>query len=86
MPPCKIGKVAAFHDKGVLVEYWKDKRVVTMVSTNVNHEINPVISKNTNVSKLKPKTVELYNKFAGGVDSADQQMETYSILRRTVKW
>jgi len=90
MPPCKpkmqVAEVAAYHDKGVLVEYWRDKRVVTMVSTNVNHEMVNVTSKNTNVTKMKPKTVDFYNKYAGGVDSADQQMETYSVLRRTVKW
>jgi len=42
--------------------------------------------KKTNVEIKKPYAVVQYNKFMKGVDSADQYLSYYSVLRKTVKW
>jgi hypothetical protein len=40
----------------------------------------------TNMEIMKPYAVGQYNKFIKGVDRADQYLNFYSVLRKTVKW
>jgi len=40
----------------------------------------------TNMEVKKPYAVVQYNKFMKGVDRADQYLNFYSVLRKTVKW
>jgi len=74
--------------KKMIVQVWKDKRLVQMISTI--HEAT-IINKGqndrkTNMEIKKPSAVVLYNKFMKDVDRADQYLSYYSVLRKTVKW
>jgi hypothetical protein len=40
----------------------------------------------TNQKRKKPYAVVQYNKFMKGTDRADQYLNYYSVLRKTVKW
>ena len=40
----------------------------------------------TNMEIKKPYAVGQYNKFIKGVDRADQYLNYYSVLKKTVKW
>ena len=42
--------------------------------------------RNTNMEIKKPYAVVQYNKFIKDVDSADQHLGYYSVLKKTVKW
>ena len=80
---------SAFRRKGdVMVQVWKDKRLVRMISTI--HDATVVSTgrkdRKTNMEIKKPYAVVQYNKFMKGVDRADQYLSYYSVLRKTVKW
>ena len=72
----------------VMVQVWKDKRLVRMISTI--HEATIVNKgrkdRKTHMEIKKPYVVVQYNKFMKGVDRADQYLSNYSVLRKTVKW
>jgi hypothetical protein len=79
---------SAFRRKGdVMVQVWKDKRLVQMISRNHDATIVNTGRKDrkTNMEIKKPYAVVHYNKFKKGVDRADQYLSYYSILRKTVK-
>jgi len=40
----------------------------------------------TNMEIKEPYAIGQYNKFIKGVDRADQYLNFYSVLRKTVKW
>jgi hypothetical protein len=71
---------------------WQDKKKVNVVSTIHNNEtfIKTVRCKDaaTNFQRRieKPKSIELYNKFMGGVDLIDQKLMVYLSVHRTTKW
>ena len=80
---------SAFRSKGdVMVQVWKNKRLVRMIS--MIHDATIVNTgrkdRKTNVEIKKPYAVVQYNKFMKGVDRADQYLSYYSVLRKTVKW
>jgi len=80
---------SAFRRKGdVMVQVWRDKRLVRMISTI--HDTTVVSTgrkdRKTNVEIKKPCSVVWYNKFMKGVDRADQYLSYYSVLRKTVEW
>ena len=80
---------SAFRRKGdVMVQVWKDKRLVRMISTI--HDATVVSTgrkdRKTNMEIKKPYAVVQYNKFMKGVDRADQYLSNCSVLRKTVKW
>jgi len=84
----KKGK-SAFQRKGdVMVQVWKDKRIVRMISTFHDATIVNTGRKDreTNMEINKPCAVVQYNKFMKGIDRADQYLSYYSVLRKTVKW
>ena len=67
--------------KGNLVATaWKDKKVVTYLSTNCD----PTESRVVQVSA--PIVSDLYNKFMFSVDLADQKRMQYSTCRKSKKW
>ena len=79
---------SAFQRKGdIMVQVWKDKRLVQMIS--MIHEATVVNTgwkdRKTNM-EMKPYAVGQYNKFVKGVDRADQYLSYYSLLKKTVKW
>lgn len=86
-----------FIRKGdVFVISWKDKRVVSMISTLHNSITKPMktikkIKSKNNVSYKeieinKPEAVLDYNKNMKGVDHFDQMVKYYSFARKTNKW
>ena len=80
---------SAFRRKGdVMVQVWKDKRLMRMISTIHDATIVNTGRKDrkTNMDIKKPYAVVRYNKFTKGVDRADQYLNYYSVLRKTVKW
>ena len=77
--------------EGMLCLKWKDKREVCMLSTP--HD-DSVIEKRrrgrettdgTEVIK-KPRVIEEYNNFMGGVDLSDQMVLYYGYAHRSKKW
>ncbi|PSN49971.1 PiggyBac transposable element-derived protein 4 [Blattella germanica] len=77
-----------FSRKGqVLVQVWKDKRDVKLISTL--HTAQIVESEKTNRKGEKisrPMMIGEYNKHMKGVDRADQMLHYYPCSRKTVKW
>jgi hypothetical protein len=83
----KKGQSAFWRKGDIMVQVWKDKRLVQMRS--MIHDSTIVNTgrkdKTTNLEIKKPYTVVQYNKFMKGVDRADQYLSCYSVLRKTVK-
>ena len=71
-----------------MVQVWKDKRLVRMISAMHEATIVHTGRKDwkTNVEIKEPYVVAQYNKFMKGVDRSDQCLSFYSVLRKTVKW
>ena len=71
-----------------MVQVWKDKRLVRMISTIHDARIVNTERKyrKTDLEINKPYAIVQYNKFRKGVDRADQYLSYYSILRKSVKW
>ena len=84
----KKGQSAFWREGDVMVQVWKDKRLVQMISTM--HEATIVNSgqkdRKINMEIKKLYVVAWYNKFMKGIDRADQYLSFYSVLRKTVKW
>jgi Ulp1 family protease len=73
----------AFQRKGdVMVQVWKDKRLVRMISTIHTGRKD----RKTKMEIKKLYAIVQYNKFMKGIDRADQHLSYYSILRKSVKW
>ena len=80
---------SVFCRKGdIMVQVWKDKRFVRMISRV--HDATAVSTRRkdrkTNMEIKKPYAVFQYNKFMKGVDRADQYLSYNSVLRKSVKW
>jgi len=80
---------SAFRRKDdVMVQVWKDKRLVQMISTI--HDATVISTgrkdRKTNMEIKKPYAVIQYNKFMKGVDRADEYLSYYSVLRKCVNW
>jgi hypothetical protein len=71
-----------------MVQVWKDKRLVRMISTihDSKHVNTGQTDRKTNEEINKPNRIAQYNKYIKRVDRADQYFSYYSILRKTVKW
>lgn len=68
-----------------MVLSWRDKKVVTLVSTEHDATMTKVASKRGQETE-KPECVVQYNKFMKGVDQLDQNVQYCQIERRLVKW
>lgn len=69
----------------VYVSAWKDKRIVTMITTQ--HHPRLVVTRNRFGKQLtKPKEIEVYNKYMSGIDISDQMLSYYSTPKKTVRW
>lgn len=72
---------------------WKDKRTVSLVSTlHAAHE-HQLVTRHTKqdghhieLQVRQPRSVHEYNQYMGGVDSFDQLVGSYRVLRKTRKW
>lgn len=94
--PCLIKKpkfhkksTVAYRKGNTLVLAWKDKRIVTSLTTWDNAGITPVkriLRGGVEVTVKKPNVIINYIKYMGGVDRADQYASTYCFLRKSLKW
>ena len=88
MKKMKVGDVHFRQDGNLVAKVWKDKRTVTVLSTNAQPEMGtqerraPGGKKQINI----PKPIILYNHSMGGVDLADQDASYYPVGRPSVRW
>lgn len=82
----KKGDIISYRKNDQLALSWKDKRVVTMLSTK--HKGGTLVpSKYPNQLPVpKPNVILDYTKNMGGVDRTDHYIASYQFLRRTTKW
>jgi len=89
-PPKKMkqGDVDVHHDEEdnqIMVEFWRDKRIVKMISSGFEHGM--VETQNAlGTTKQKLKTIVAYNHQARGIDRGDQLIHLYDSGRKTMKW
>jgi hypothetical protein len=76
--------VARYTDVRICVFKRKDKRDVTMTSSELGCELIEVPS--TRGVKQKPEAVAKYNNFMRGVDHCDQLLSYYSCERKSLRW
>jgi len=80
---CVKKEKSPFQRNGdVMVQVWKDK-ICANDATIVNKGRK---DRKTVMEIKKPYDVGQYNKLIKGVDTADQYLNIYSVLRKTVKW
>ena len=78
-------------DENMSIVQWRDKRLITILSTV--HSDSPIPTERRNRLASggrevveKPEAVVEYNKFMGGVDHGDQLLSYYGFPHRTLKW
>jgi len=82
-------KVVAYRSDEILLLSWKDKRIVTMLSTwdtSAIKNINRKMRDGGFVQLKKPIAIINYNKYMGGIDRADQYTSTYYFMQKSNKW
>jgi hypothetical protein len=79
---------SVFSRKGqVLIQVWRDKRDVKLISTLHTAKIVESAKTNRKGEKIsRPEIIGDYNKHMRGVDRADQMLHYYPCSRKTVKW
>lgn len=80
------GDTIAQYADGVMVGRWRDKRVVTYISTEYENELATFIQRRTNKESQKPLPIIKYNAFMKGVDRGDQLLSYYPCERKTLRW
>ena len=75
---------------GIVATVWKDKKIVSFLSTQCEVRGNETVSRKqkdgTIIQVPTVPVVQLYNKFMGGVDHSDQMRQYYQCSRRAEKW
>lgn len=75
-----------YRRKGdVLLQVWRDNYYIKMMSTIHDASLVPVVKNNKPVI-TKPRCIVDYNKYAKGVNQADQCLSDCGILRKSKKW
>ncbi|XP_017797033.1 PREDICTED: piggyBac transposable element-derived protein 4-like, partial [Habropoda laboriosa] len=81
--------VAAYRSGAILLLAWRDKRIVTMLSS-YNTSGTTITERRKKqagtVNIVKPNVVINYNTNMGGVDKADQLASSYCFMRKSCKW
>ncbi|XP_046662705.1 piggyBac transposable element-derived protein 4-like [Homalodisca vitripennis] len=81
----QVGETIQRYAEGVMVAKWRDKRIVSYLSTE--HENNIVqISNRRNVQREKPMAIVQYNANMKGVDRSDQMLAYYPSDHKCVRW
>ena len=87
------GETRYVREGNILVQQWKDRRVVSMLSTMHRGDSHVMVTRHTKVNGQhvelnirQPTCVRDYNKNMGGVDTFDQRAAAYRTLRRTNKY
>ena len=87
----KKGEIVTYRDDKLFGLKWKDKRVVSMLST-IHYDT--MISKECRNQQTpggvetirKPLIIKDYNQYMGGVDKSDQLVVYYGLRRSSKKW
>lgn len=79
------------HDSNIVFVKWNDNNIVTFCSNASGvHPLHSVKRYSQKEKKFinieQPHVVSLYNKYMGGVDRSDQNMEQYRVGIRGKKW
>lgn len=86
----KKGDLFSFRKGNTVVVSWKDKRVVTLLSTKSKgskRNVTDVPNKWPNQPPVtKPDVVIDYTKHMGAVDRSDHFISNYQFMRKTKKW
>ena len=85
------GEIMTYNDGPLMGLKWQDKRQVVMLSTI--HDAT-IIEKRRRTRRVaggievirKPRVIEEYNTYMGGVDKGDQLVTYYGFSHRTTKW
>ncbi|XP_041460062.1 piggyBac transposable element-derived protein 4-like [Lytechinus variegatus] len=87
------GEMRWIRDEDVVVIQWKDKKVISVMSSYHPGNKNTHCTRNTRANgehkeiKVKqPIAFAAYNKYMGGVDKSDQLIGNYNVLRKTNKY
>jgi hypothetical protein len=76
--------VARESNTGIVVQKWKDKRDVIILSTRHTDEMKTIQRRSSTV--LKPCSILDYNKWKTFIDLSDQKKSYTTSLRKGVKW
>ncbi|OXA42206.1 PiggyBac transposable element-derived protein 4 [Folsomia candida] len=82
----KKGEVIVKSANEVMTEFWRDKKIVSMISTIHNHEMKEITQRGTGNTINKPVSVLEYNAHARGIDQGDMMMHFYTMRKKCVKW
>lgn len=81
----KVGEAIAEEcSQGVIVQKWRDKRDVLILSTKHANEMVTVRRRGTEIQK--PRNIVEYNKYKSYIDISDQLKAYNTCLRRSLKW
>lgn len=86
-----IEKCTEVNEVELSVTSWVDNKVVSLCSSYVGKEPMDIAKRYSKEQKKKvdvprPKSVEIYNKYMGGVDLLDSMLGFYRIKIRSKKW
>lgn len=79
----------AYRRGNTLLLGWKDKRIVTCLTTRGDtgmSTVKRITRGGVEIMVKKPNIVLNYIKYMGGVDRADQYASTYCFMRKLLKW
>lgn len=88
-PKFRNNNTFACRSGNLLLLAWKDKEIITMLSSWYSSEMESINSRlhgGATVFKYKPKMVIEYDKYMGCTDKADQYSNSYTFLRKSHKW
>lgn len=81
----KKGETVAKYSEGDMIGKWKDKRVVSYISSEYKNNMVTFVNK-MHEEKQKPLKIIKYNDFLKGVDRGDQMMDYYPADSKTLCW
>lgn len=81
----KKGETIFRRSGSVLVQKWKDKREVLVISSRHKATMEETTNKR-GIKKMKPSAIADYNRHMSGIDRGDQMLAYYSTPRKSVRW
>ena len=90
-PKMKVGDCISRDNGKVMVLAWKNKRVVTALSTKHDGNLAAITRRKKRghgetEQIMKPLCIIEYNQYMSGVDCLDQMISYYPFTRKTTKW